>query len=240
MTNSRPTDKPVRKAIDTDVVSERIRERIRKAKRRFHANDNIASYIHDGELAELQLEVRERVQALLESLVIDTKNDHNSEGTADRLAKMFLQETMAGRYTPQPKITDFPNASNLDQLYCVGPIRVNSMCSHHHVPIVGEAYIGIFPGERVLGLSKFKRLSDWIMRRPQIQEEATTMLADEIERLLKPQGLAVLVKSRHFCMGWRGVMDDGTLMTTSVMRGVLQETAFKTEFLKLVEMNSIR
>lgn len=160
--------------------------------------------------------------------------DHNTEDTPDRLARMYVDETFAGLYEERPKIVTFPNARALDQVYVVGPVAVRSTCAHHLAPIIGSAWLGVLPSERVLGLSKFARLTRWVMARPQIQEEATVMLADEIENAIKPDGLAVIVKASHLCMTWRGVKEHGAEMTTSVMRGsFLLSPALRAEFLSL-------
>lgn len=217
-------------------TSQAIRERLLSAGAKFHANDNIADFIVDGELDLLQQEVAQQVQGLLESLVVDTANDHNTVDTAQRVAKMFIREVYKGRYLPPPSVTDFPNAKNLSQIYTVGPISVRSACSHHLVPIMGEAWIGVIPSERVIGLSKFNRLTDWIMARPQIQEEATVQLADYIEKLIQPKALAVVVKASHLCMTWRGVRESDTSMTTSVMRGAFMDNpAARAEFFSIIK-----
>jgi GTP cyclohydrolase I len=219
-------------------VSERIRERIRRAGRRHHANDNIAEFV-DGaeELAALEDEVAGRVEALLRSLVIDTEGDHNSQGTARRVARMYLDEVFKGRYVPMPRVTEFPNAERLDELMIVGPITVRSACSHHLVPILGKLWIGVLPsaGSRLIGLSKYARIADWLMSRPQIQEEAVMQLADLLEARLRPAGLAIVLEADHFCMQWRGVKDAEPHMTNSVMRGAfLDNPALRREFLQLM------
>jgi GTP cyclohydrolase I len=217
---------------------QKIKHRLETQKVPFKANDNIAEFITPEEHVLLQGEVREAVQHLLDVLLIDTKNDPNSEDTASRVAKMFLQETFAGRYERCPKVTDFPNVRQLDELYVVGPVSVNSCCSHHLVPIMGQVWLGVHPGERVIGLSKFHRIANWIMSRPQIQEEATEQLADFLEETMQAQGLGVVFRAKHFCCTWRGVKDGGTWMTTSVVRGTLRENpSMKDEFLKLIKLN---
>ena len=208
-----------------EPISKTIKKRIELENGNYFANDNIADFIHDGEIEVLQEEVTEKIQSLLESLIIDTKYDHNTIETAQRVAKMYLNEVFKGRYHKQPKVTDFPNAKNLDQIYTVGAISVRSACSHHLVPIIGKCWIGVIPSDRVIGLSKFNRIVDWVMSRPQIQEEAAIQLADTIEKLIKPKGLAVIIKAKHQCMTWRGVKDNETEMVTSVMRGIFRETA---------------
>jgi GTP cyclohydrolase IA len=217
-------------------VSELVRARLVEAGVPFSANDAIGEHLLPGERDALQAEVEVKVAEVLRSLVIDTENDHNTRETAKRVAKMYLREVFAGRYQPRPDVTDFPNAKNLDELYTVGPLTVRSACSHHMCPIQGDLWCGVIPSERVIGLSKFGRLADWIMARPQIQEEAAVQLADEIEKAIKPRGLAIVVKATHTCMTWRGVRERDTTMTTSVMRGLLRDnTAARSEFLTLIQ-----
>ncbi|MEB3334564.1 MAG: GTP cyclohydrolase I [Cyanobacteriota bacterium] len=217
-------------------ISERIRQRLDLAEVPYFANDNIAPYLREGELEELEKEVSDKVRDLLRSLVIDIDNDHNTEETAERVARMYLHEVFKGRYHKQPKIASFPNVKNLDEIYTVGPITVRSACSHHLVPILGNCWIGIKPGERVIGLSKFSRVADWVFSRPHIQEEAVIILADEIERLCEPKGLAILVKAQHYCMKWRGVKELQTSMINSVVRGDFRhDPSLKQEFFELVK-----
>jgi GTP cyclohydrolase IA len=196
-----------------------IRARIAKAGASFRCNDNIAAHLKDGDLDIIHAEVMGHIEKALQSLLIDTDNDHNTRDTAHRVAKMLVHEAFVGRYTPPPRLTDFPNAKNLDEIYTVGPVSVRSMCAHHLLPITGHCWVGIKPGDRIIGLSKFTRLARWVLARPHIQEEAVIMLADEIESAIKPEGLAVLIRAEHQCMTWRGVADKGTAMVTSVMRG---------------------
>lgn len=217
-------------------ISERLRERIQQAAAPFLSNDNIADFLREGELQELEHEVTDKVRDLLRSLVIDIENDHNTAETAERVARMYLHEVFKGRYQKQPKIASFPNIKELDEIYTVGPISVRSACSHHLVPILGSCWIGIKPGERVIGLSKFSRVADWVFSRPHIQEEAVIILADEIERLCKPMGLAILVKAQHYCMKWRGVKEPQTSMVNSVVRGDFRkDPSLKAEFFELVK-----
>ena len=216
-------------------VSARIRERLLASGHSFLANDNIADFIEPGELPELQNEVADRFRELLRSLVIDIDNDHNTHETAERVAKMYLQEVFKGRYHQQPKVASFPNVKKLDEIYTVGPITVRSACSHHFVPIMGNCWIGIKPGSRVIGLSKFTRVADWVFSRPHIQEEAVMILADEIEKLCEPQGLGIIVKAQHYCMKWRGVKEPQTSMINSVVRGDFRhDPSLKQEFFELI------
>jgi GTP cyclohydrolase I len=216
-------------------VSDRIRARLREQDVSFLANDNVAEHILPGELDDLQVEVADRVRDLLHALVIDIENDHNTAETAERVAKMYLHEVFKGRYHHQPKVASFPNVKKLDEIYTVGPITVRSACSHHLVPIMGNCWIGIKPGERVIGLSKFTRVADWVFSRPHIQEEAVMILADEIERLCKPQGLGIIIKAQHYCMKWRGVKEPQTSMVNSVVRGDFRhDPSLKQEFFELI------
>jgi GTP cyclohydrolase I len=220
---------------EVQPVSQRIRQRLIDQGISFLANDNVAAFIETGELDELEHEVADRVRELLRSLVIDIDNDHNTAETAERVARMYLREVFKGRYNHQPKVASFPNVKQLDEIYTVGPISVRSACSHHLVPIMGNCWIGIKPGERVIGLSKFTRVADWVFSRPHIQEEAVMILADEIERLCAPQGLGIIIKAQHYCMKWRGVKEPQTSMVNSVVRGDFRhDSSLKQEFFELV------
>jgi GTP cyclohydrolase IA len=220
-------------------ISQRIRERLKARGQRFHANDNISAFIEPGELEQLLKEVEGRMAGVLESLVIDVENDHNTRETARRVAKMYVNEVFRGRFLPQPKVTEFPNAEHLNELMIMGPITVRSACSHHLCPIMGRLWIGVMPNQDsgLIGLSKYSRLADWIMSRPQIQEEAILQLADLLVNMVKPDGLAVVMEADHFCMHWRGVKDNASKMTNSVMRGVfLENGALRREFLSLINL----
>ena len=223
--------------IDDLPASERIRARLADANVRYHANDNISRHVRAGELEELKAEVQAKMQEVLRVLVIDTDSDHNTQETARRVAKMYIDEVFRGRYQPIPAMTEFPNAARLNELMIVGPITVRSACSHHLCPILGRVWIGVLPNEHsnLIGLSKYARVCDWVMSRPQIQEEAVVMLADTLQERVKPDGLAIVMEADHFCMHWRGVKDDDTAMTNSVMRGAfLQDAALRREFLSLL------
>ena len=197
------------------------------------ANDTI--YDGLGDLQDIENNVTEAFQGVLDALLIDTKNDHNTKDTARRVAKMFVHEIFRGRYYPPPKITAFPNVKQYDQIYMSGPMSINSTCAHHFQPITGKAYVGIFPGEKVIGLSKFNRMVDWVASRPQIQEEMTEQIADMIEKETEAKGVAVIVKAEHFCMTARGVKEHESDMVTSVVRGIFRdEPAIKAEFFSLL------
>lgn len=218
------------------AASQRVRERLRSAGSRFHANDNIADFLEDGELEAIEAEVAARAQEMLRALVIDVDNDHNTRDTGRRLAKMFVRELFAGRYQQAPSITEFPNAERLNELMIVGPLRVRSACSHHLCPIMGRVWVGVLPdaNSNLIGLSKYARLIDWVMSRPQIQEEAVSQIANLLEQRLQPDGIAVVMEADHYCMHWRGVKDDGSKMINSVMRGrFLEDASLRKEFLSL-------
>ncbi len=218
-------------------VSVKIRERVMAARKRFNANDNIADFIEPGELEKLLDEVEEKMKGVLSSLVIDTDRDHNTDNTARRVAKMYVNEVFRGRYVQAPAITEFPNAEHLNELMIVGPITVRSACSHHFCPVIGKIWIGVLPNEHtnVIGLSKYARLAEWVMGRPQIQEEAVVQLADLIQEKTQPDGLAIVMEASHYCMAWRGVKDMDSKMINSVMRGVfLKDSNLRREFLSLI------
>ena len=227
-------------AAEDDVgtpVSVKIRERILAARKRFHANDNIADFLQPGELELLLDEVAGKMKGVLDSMVIDTAHDHNTSDTARRVAKMYVSEVFRGRYVKPPTITEFPNAEHLNELMIVGPITVRSACSHHFCPVIGKIWIGVLPNEHtnVIGLSKYARLAEWVMGRPQIQEEAVVQLADLIMDKTQPDGLAIVMEASHYCMAWRGVKDMDSKMINSVMRGVfLKDPNLRREFLSLI------
>lgn len=227
-----------KKNADGVPLSVVIRKRIQAQKARFHANDNIAAFLEPGDIEGLVDEVAEKMQAVLESLVIDTQSDHNTKNTSRRVAKMYVQEVFSGRYQAQPTLTKFPNVSHLNELMIIGPITVRSACSHHLCPIMGRVWIGVLPSKNsaLIGLSKYSRLTEWVMCRPQIQEEAVVELADMLEKKIKPVGVAVVMDADHFCMQWRGVKDRDSKMINSVMRGAfLRDSNLRREFLALIE-----
>lgn len=224
-------------AVSVSSVSAKIQARIVASGKKFFANDNISEFIQPGELDQLQDEVAEKMQSLLESLVIDTRHDHNTQDTGRRVAKMYINEVFRGRFQPAPPVTEFPNVSHLNELLVVGPMTVRSACSHHFCPIIGKVWVGVMPNEHsnLIGLSKYARLTDWVMSRPQIQEEAVTELADLLMDKMRPDGLAVVMEADHSCMQWRGVKDMESKMINSVMRGsFLKNSALRLEFLSLI------
>jgi GTP cyclohydrolase IA len=241
-TTSPATDTAARASAQRDIdampASDRVRHRIQASGKRFHANDNISEFIRDGELPELQAEVEAKLREVLKSLVIDTESDHNTQDTARRVAKMYLNEVFRGRYVAPPPVTEFPNVEHLNELMIVGPIMIRSACSHHLCPIMGRVWVGVMPNQHsnLIGLSKYARLAEWVMSRPQIQEEAVSMLANLLQDMIQPDGLALVMEADHFCMQWRGVKDVDAKMINSVMRGsFLKDANLRREFLALVD-----
>lgn len=217
-------------------VSETIRQRLELAGARYYANDNISEFIQsEAELDQLVTEVATEMQGVLNSLVIDTKNDHNTQETARRVAKMFVLETFSGRYRPVPRVTAFPNMG-YKSLYTTGPISIRSTCAHHLQNIRGSCWVGIVPEDEVIGLSKFNRLVHHICERPQIQEEMTTQIAQALKEYAKTEHVAVVVKAEHFCMSQRGVKEHSSDMSTAVMLGrFLEDPNLKSEFYQILQ-----
>lgn len=224
------------------LASVRIRDRLKRAGKRFHANDNISAFLEAGELDELLNEVEAKFREVLESLVIDTESDHNTQDTARRVAKMYLTEVFKGRYVEAPPVTEFPNAEALNELMIVGPITVRSACSHHFCPIMGRLWIGLMPNERsnLIGLSKYARLAEWIMSRPQIQEEAISQMAEILMNKVRPDGLAVVMEADHFCMHWRGVKDEAAMINSAMRGSFLKDHTLRSEFLSLLNLRGVR
>lgn len=197
--------------------------------------DNISNVQSPRGKEMLLKDLAESVGDLLINLGIDYKLDPNMRDTPTRVAKMLL-EVMHGRYDPKPIMTAFPNDLKIDQMYCVGPVDIRSMCSHHLVPIIGQAWFGIVADKdsHILGLSKFGRLADWIFARPHMQEEATKMLADELETICKPKGIGLVVRATHMCTVWRGLKAKDSQMVTSEMRGVFRNHEPRAEFFNII------
>lgn len=218
-------------------VSQLIKKRLVAANRRFHASDNIADYIEPFEIQELVAEVQQKFQGVLDSLVIDTVNDPNSKDTAKRLAKMYIYELMSGRYTPKPEATSFPNEGP-DRFEGMLVVRaeITSMCSHHHQPVKGVAYIGLIPTGRVIGLSKYVRIAQWCARRGQLQEDLVNQIAKEIMKATDTENVAVYIQATHGCMEHRGVEVHSSLTQTAVVHGLFHNDSVKAEFYNNVKM----
>lgn len=193
------------------------------------SNEN--QVLTEEQLSTMQNNIQELLQKVLETLQIDTTKDHNTTDTAARIAKMWVREKFKGRYTVAPKITIFPNIQKIDQLMTIGPINVKSVCSHHFVDFTGKCWIGIMPGDKLIGLSKYARIVDWFARRPQIQEELTAQITRWIEENLHPIGVAVVIKAKHFCCSNRGVEDEHMEFLTTEIRGQFRtDESLKHEF----------
>lgn len=218
-------------------ISEVIKERIAHGKARFFANDNISHYINDGEHEKLVDEVTEKFQGVLDSLVIDTVNDPNSNETARRLAKMYVYELMSGRYYPPPKVTSFPNeGSERFEGMLVIRAELVSMCSHHHQPVKGVAIIGLIPTGNVIGLSKYARIAQWCARRGVLQEDLVNQIAREIMKATDTENIGVYIQAIHGCMEHRGVMAHSSLTQTTVVHGLFHNDSVKAEFLSNVKL----
>ncbi len=201
----------------------------------FDANGNFP--ITEKQRNEMIVKLEGKVAEMMNILRI-SRNDPNSTHTPGRIARMYVNELLSGRFTPAPELTVFPNRKNVDELIISKGIEIMSLCSHHWQPISGECAIGYIPDRKLIGLSKLSRIAEWFARRGQIQEELGEQIADYLEDLLKPKALGVVIKARHYCMIARGVRgsEANSLMVTSVMRGLLlDEFNLRNEFLKLIE-----
>ena len=220
------------------TISERILERIQAKNARYWAGDNIAEHILDSERAELVDELTTKFEGVLDSLLIDRHTDPNSQGTARRLAKMYLYEIMAGRYDPAPDATAFPNDSE-DRYEGMLVVRseLRSICSHHHQPVAGVAYIGIIAAQKLIGLSKYTRIAQWCARRGTLQEELANDIAREIMRATGSDNVAVYIQATHGCCENRGIMAHSSLTQTTVLKGAFKEDGnTKKEFFDNIKL----
>lgn len=219
------------------TISEKIRERLIASGQSFHACDNISQHILSGEKDLLIKELESKFQEVLDCLIIDTENDPNSRDTSKRLAKMYINELMAGRYSPRPNVTSFPNeGSDRFEGMLVVRAEITSMCSHHHQPVKGVAYIGLIPTGRVIGLSKYVRIAQWCARRGQLQEDLVNQIAKEIMKATDTENVAVYIQATHGCMEHRGVMAHSSLTQTTVVHGLFHNDSVKAEFYNNVKM----
>jgi len=215
------------------MISEVIKKRLEQNSIRYFANDNISNYIDSDEMRLLVNEVAEKFEGVLNSLIIDTKKDPNSMGTARRLAKMYLYEIMAGRYEKKPEVTSFPNDVGGNGSYTgmlVVRSEIKSVCSHHHQPVKGVAYIGIIPGKRVIGLSKYTRIAQWCARRGGLQEELCNDIAAEIKSATQSENVGVYIAATHGCCENRGIGAHSSLTQTTVLHGEFFNADVKKEF----------
>lgn len=225
-------------------LSEVIRNRMQSTGKRFFACDNISEYLSDKDRQGLIDELSEKFTEVLKSLLIDVENDPNSKGTGRRLAKMYMNEIMSGRYYPAPDSTAFPNDSD-DRYTGMLVVRseLKSLCSHHHQPVTGVAYIGIIPGSKVIGLSKYTRIAQWHARRGTLQEELCTHIASSIMKATDSPDVAVYIQATHGCCENRGIMATSSLTQTTVLHGQFHEASVKKEFfdnVALQQQNSAR
>ena len=218
--------------------SEEIKARLVQAKSRYWAGDNISSVLQEGDKEELISEATTAFESVLDALVIDRYQDPNSKGTAHRLAKMYYNEIMAGRYDPMPGATAFPNDST--ERYegmLVVRSELKSMCSHHHQPVAGIAYIGIIAADKLIGLSKYTRIAQWCSRRGTLQEELANDIAREIQAATGAEHLGVYIQATHGCCENRGIMAHSSLTQTTVLRGAFKDDAgTKKEFFDNIKL----
>jgi GTP cyclohydrolase I len=219
-------------------LSQVIRNRMRTDNKRFWAGDNISEYVDDNVLPELIDEATAAFEQVLDALLIDRESDPNSKGTARRLAKMYYNEIMAGRYDPAPDATAFPNDS-ADRYEGMLVVRseLRSMCSHHHQPVAGVAYIGIIAAEKLIGLSKYTRIAQWCARRGTLQEELCNDIAREISKATDSENVAVYIQAVHGCCENRGIMAHSSLTQTTVLKGSFRDDpATKKEFFDNIKL----
>ena len=220
------------------TTSEIIANRLKKANKRYWAGDNISGYLHDGEKEALIQELTPKFEAVLDGLVIDRHNDPNSMDTGRRLAKMYINEIMSGRYEPMPNATAFPN--HVDDGYkgmLVVRSEIKSMCSHHHQPVSGVAYIGIIAAETLIGLSKYTRIAQWCARRGTLQEELNNVIANEIGKATNSPNVGVYIQATHGCCENRGIMARSSLTQTTVLRGAFEkDMGTKKEFMDNIKL----
>jgi GTP cyclohydrolase I len=219
-------------------TSELIKQRIEEAGGRYWAGDNISEYIEEGESQLLIDELTETFNGVLDSLVIDRHNDPNSIDTGRRLAKMYVNEIMSGRYNPIPKATAFPNENgHAYNGMLVVRSELRSVCSHHHQPVQGVAYIGIIPGEKVIGLSKYTRIAQWCARRGTLQEELANDIMREIIKATGSENVGVYIQATHGCCENRGIMAHSSLTQTTVLNGgFLNDASVKKEFFDNIKL----
>lgn len=225
--------------ISNQSISETIRKRIKQRGARFFSNDNVAEFILPGEKELLIEEAAENFRKVLDSLLIDQENDPNAQGTAKRLAKMYINELFEGRFTPPPEATAFPNVGK-DSYKGMLVVRseLKSVCSHHHQPVTGVAYIGVIPSDKVIGLSKYTRIAQHCARRGTLQEELCMDISRAIMNATETEHVAVYIQAEHGCCTNRGIMANSSLTQTTVLHGHFQKDDVKTEFFNNVKLQS--
>lgn len=219
-------------------LSQVIRDKLKRDNKRFWAGDNISEYVSDVEKDTLITEAAEAFELVLDRLLIDRETDPNSKGTAKRLAKMYFNEIMEGRYVPAPDATAFPNDGE-DRYEGMLVVRseLRSMCSHHHQPVTGVAYIGIIAANKLIGLSKYTRIAQWCARRGTLQEELCNDIAREISKATDSENVAVYIQATHGCCENRGIMAHSSLTQTTVLKGVFNtDQSTKKEFFDNIKL----
>ena len=219
-------------------LGDHLRFKMKREGKRFWAGDNISDYLHEGDKEKLIEEATIAFERVLDTLLIDRENDPNSKGTARRLAKMYFNEVMSGRYEPAPDATAFPNDS-ADRYEGMLVVRseLRSMCSHHHQPVAGVAYIGIIAAEKLIGLSKYTRIAQWCARRGTLQEELCNDIAREIQKATEARDLGVYIQMTHGCCENRGIMAKSSLTQTTVLKGAFKDDhGTKKEFFDNIKM----
>jgi GTP cyclohydrolase I len=228
------------KDYEQGYLGDAIRFKMKRDNKRFWAGDNISDYLHEGDRERLIDEATEAFETVLDRLLIDRETDPNSKGTAKRLAKMYFNEIMAGRYEESPDATAFPN--NTDEKYegmLVVRSELKSMCSHHHQPVTGVAYIGIIAGPKLIGLSKYTRVAQWCARRGTLQEELCMDIAREIMAVTNSTDIAVYIEAEHGCCTNRGIMAHSSLTQTTVLEGAFKtDASTKKEFFDNIKLQS--
>ena len=218
--------------------SEEIKARLEQQGIRYWAGDNISKVLNEGDKKDLIEELTPKFESVLDSLLIDRHNDPNSMDTGRRLAKMYINELMAGRYNPMPNATAFPN--HIEDGYkgmLVVRSELKSLCSHHHQPVNGVAYIGVIAADNLIGLSKYTRIAQWCARRGTLQEELNNVIADEIQKATKSQNVGVYIQATHGCCENRGIAAHSSLTQTTVLRGAFYDDAgTKKEFMDNIKL----
>jgi len=218
--------------------SDEIKQKLKDANIRYWAGDNISKVLQEGDKQELIKELTPKFEAIIDSLVIDRENDPNSMDTGRRLAKMYINELMSGRYNPMPNATAFPN--HIEDGYkgmLVVRSELKSVCSHHHQPVSGVAYIGILAAEKLIGLSKYTRIAQWCARRGTLQEELNNVIAHEIMKATGSKNVGVYVQATHGCCENRGIMAHSSLTQTTVLEGAFfQDPGTKAEFFNQIKL----
>ena len=221
-------------------ISQTIKYRLGRDNKRYWASDNISDYIAEGEKDILIDELEEKFEEVLKSLIIDIENDPNSKDTARRLAKMYINELMRGRYDPHPEPTAFPNIGETAYTgMLVVRAELTSMCSHHHQTVKGVAYIGIIPSEKVIGLSKYIRIAQWCAERGTLQEELCNDIARQVKKATESDNVAVYIKAKHGCCENRGVRATDSTTQTTVLNGEFHNSDVKKEFFDNIQIQEL-